>query len=95
MLGLHQGWWLKTDFAPTGRIPTSTTKEPTIADYMNEFVRLGYLEQVQAFSLAVKKEPIGAMINASFCSDEMKAAMKKLVEKRIKELQDALTQKSN
>jgi len=95
VLGIHQGWWLTTDFAPSGRVPTSKSKDPSMVDYVKEFVRLGYVEQVEAFAAIAIKEVIHPIIDRSFCSEEMKTAMKKLIEKRIKELQDALVQKSS
>lgn len=94
MLGLEQGEWLAADFAPTGRIPTKSTSDPSIGDYAREFIRLGYCDVVDTFSSTVKYEKIFSLIDKSFCSHGMKAALGKLIEKRIKELDAALSKKS-
>lgn len=92
-LGLENGEWLKADFSPKGRIPTKTTQEPTAQDYVIEFIRLGYLEQVQSFSKRLNLAKINTLIDDSFCSALMKSAYKKLVHKRTQEIHDELSKR--
>lgn len=94
MLGLHHGWWLKTDFAPPGRIPTKASKDPSMKDYVEEFIRLGHQELVQQFADIAQMENIEPLIERSFCSEDMKLAMKTLTRKRLMELKDALVTRS-
>jgi hypothetical protein len=93
-LGLEGGEWLKADFSPKGRIPTQETTEPTIRDYVVEFDRLGYAEQVSAFAKRVNISKINALIDSSFCSPLMKGAIKRLVRSRVKEVEDELSKRS-
>ena len=93
-LGLESGDWLKADFSPKGRIPTKETNEPTAKDYVIEFERLGYLEEVRAFSRRVDLLKINTLTDLSFCSDPMKNAIKNLVRKRHEEISNELSKGS-
>lgn len=93
-LGLESGEWLKADFSPKGRIPTKENKEPTLRDYVKEFIRLGYKEQVIAFVKKVNIQKINGLIDASFCTQLMKEAIKKLIASRARELEDELSKRS-
>lgn len=93
-LGLESGDWLKSDFSPKGRIATQATDEPTTKDYVIEFKRLGYLEQVIAFAKRVNLEKLELLIEASFCSSLMKEAYKKLIHNRTREVKDELSKRS-
>ena len=92
-LGLEQGEWLKADFNPKGRIPTKKTQEPIARDYVIEFIRLGYLEQIQSFAKRVNLTKINTLIDESFCSVLMKSAYKKLVHKRSEEIHNELSKR--
>lgn len=89
-LSLESGPFLAADFHPTGRIATSKTKEPSMIDYVMELKRLDQFEIVQKFAAKVKISKIEELIDESFCSDLMKAALKKLINKRYQELLDGL-----
>lgn len=89
-LSLVSGPILQADFNPTGRIATAETKEPSMSHYVTELKRLHQEELIQEFYLKVKMKRIEQLIDNSFCSDLMKDAIKKLIQKRYKELQDAL-----
>jgi len=89
-LSLESGPFLAADFHPTGRIATSKTKEPSMIDYVTELKRLDQLEIVQKFAAKVKISKIEELIDESFCSDLMKTALKKLINKRYQELLDGL-----
>ena len=90
-LGLENGDWLKADFSPKGRITTKKSEEPTTKDYVIEFKRLGYLDQVLAFSKNINIIQINRLIDDSFCSPLMKAAYKNLIRKRTEEIQNELS----
>lgn len=60
-------------------------------DYVKELIRLGYQDHVQAFYLSIKLPRLLQLIDESFCSDLMKEAIKTLVTKRFKELENELS----
>lgn len=62
----------------------------TMLHYVNELKRLNQEELIQSFYSRVKIQKIEQLIDNSFCSDLMKEAFKKLIQKRYKELQDAI-----
>jgi hypothetical protein len=95
-LGLESGDMLKADFNPTGRIATHLSLEPSMKDYVVEFTRLGYTSYVEKFheQLASKwMKNIMQLIQNSFCSQLMKNALNKLINKRYQELDDGVTKK--
>lgn len=85
-LSLVSGDFLRADFNPTGRIATAATKEPSMKDYVLELKRLEYGDLVKQFIQKVKINKIQNLINESYCSDLMKEALKKLIQKRYQEL---------
>lgn len=88
-LGLEQGGMLRAQFEPTGRIRTQSVDNPTMKDYVAEFVRLGHEAVVDAFSARVRGVDWETMIRQSDCSNAMKNALVRLVTKRSQELIDA------
>jgi len=89
-LSLEKGEMLKADFNPTGKISTQNTFEPRMCDYVKEFKKLGYIKQIKEFHQKADLSKIDCLISNSFCSDLMKQAIKKLIAKRHKELNDEL-----
>lgn len=89
-LALEQGEMLKADFNPTGKISTSTTFEPSMKDYVEELNKLGYKQETLEFYRSIELDEINKLIDESFCSDLMKGAIKRLVNKRYQELKNAL-----
>ena len=89
-LGLCSGGILNADIHPTGRIATLETKEPSMNDYVKELKRLGQSDLVHAFVNKLKIQKIEELIENSYCTALMKAAMKRLILKRNKELVDAI-----
>ncbi len=87
-LGLESGSLLKADFNPFGRIATHHTVEPSMKDYVLEFQRLDFKDRVKDFWSRIKFTNIEGLIHRSFCSDLMKDALKRLITKRYKELED-------
>jgi hypothetical protein len=90
-LSLEEGFILKTDFNPTGKISTQNTFEPSMRDYIQEFKKLGFLNEITEFYQAIKLPQLLELIDNSFCSDDMKQAIKKLLTKRFEELKGELT----
>lgn len=90
-LSLEEGNMLKADFNPTGKISTHATYEPCMQDYVKELKRLGYKDDAQAFYQRIKLDQLFQLIEESFCSDLMKEAIKILVKKRFKELENELS----
>lgn len=91
-LALEEGEMLKAHHNPTGKICTSATFEPNMQDYAEEFIKLGYIQDVKKFYQSIKLDEINKLIDESFCSDLMKEAISKLVNKRYEELQHVLLQ---
>lgn len=89
-LSLEEGEMLKADFNPTGKICTSKTLEPSMKDYVAELKNLGFKNEIESFFSRVKITKINFLIENSFCSDNMKSALKRLINKRYEELKNAL-----
>lgn len=93
-LSLEKGDWLKADFDARGKIATKATNAPNMSDYVVELIRLGYKEEVQKFYRHVQGmgwTQIIDRINHSACSHLMKAAITKVMTKRLQELENALS----
>ncbi len=58
-------------------------------DYVREFKRLGYQAEIDSFYKRLSISRINQLINDSFCSDLMKKSIKRLIEKRFEELENA------
>jgi len=57
-------------------------------DYVKELKRLGYVDEINEFYQSIRLSQLYQLIDESFCSDSMKNAIKTLIEKRYKELQN-------
>ncbi len=90
-LSLERGDMLKADFNPTGKISTKATLEPSMRDYVKELKRLGYQYDLDVFYRSIRLQIILNLIDNSFCSPLMKTAIKNLINKRFKELEDELS----
>lgn len=93
-LSLEKGPMLKADFAPKGKIGTSHTLEPSMNDYVKDLKKLGYHNEIQEFYNTIKIDTLYQLIDDSFCSPLMKDAIKTLVTKRYKELENELCSKA-
>ncbi len=89
-LSLEKGNMLKADFNPAGKISTQTTYEPSMCDYVKELKRLGYKENIEQFYSKAGFSKIAKLIQESFCSELMKEALKRLINKRYMELENEL-----
>lgn len=87
-LGIHSGNLLKAQFEPRGRIATESTAEPTVVDYCVEFERLDLGLSIKVFHKKVMTVDFKTIINTGPCSELMKAAFCRLVEKRVKEFDE-------
>lgn len=89
-LGLEQGQLLKAQFNPCGKIATAHTQTPTLKDYVQDFLNLGFSKTVHAFYKRIPADHFSTLIEKSFCSDLMKSAIQRLINVRVKEYEDAL-----
>lgn len=90
-LSLESGFILKADHNPSGKIATSNTYSPNMFDYVQELLNLGFESEIARFltNLTIRGiNNINTIIDDSFCSQLMKDALKKLIDKRYKELQN-------
>lgn len=74
---------------PRGAIATKHTREPTMIDYVNEWLRLGFDESIKEFKNKVNLSEIHHLIKNSFVSPKRQDAFIRLTERRYKELCDA------
>ncbi len=89
-LGLESGQMLKADFNPLGKVATSKALNPSMRDYVEELRILGYESRLRHLQKKIPIKQIRTLIHTSFCSDLMKGAFLRLIDKRYKELNDAL-----
>ena len=90
-LSLETGNMLKADFNPTGKISTKATNKPSMSDYIRELKRLGYQNDIKEFYADIKLELINRLVQESFCSHLMKNAMNALIQKRVQELKNEIS----
>lgn len=89
-LGLESGNFLLADWNPAGKIAVKHTAEPVLKDYLIEIKRLGYWAEVNIFIRNFPEKEILKMISeAGYLSENMRSAVQKLFNKRVKELKDA------
>lgn len=94
-LSLEQGFMLKTDLNPAGSIATQNVNDPLMHHYVKELDRLGYIDIVDEFYLNIKIDKIYSLIKDSFCTEEMKNAIRKLISKRYEELKNEIRIKTD
>ncbi len=75
---------------PRGAIATAKTREPLMSDYVQEWVRLGFKNEVSHFAESIDLPQISLTIDSSFLSERRKTAMLNLCDRRYKELCDAI-----
>lgn len=93
-LSLEQGFMLKADFNPTGKIATQDANNPSMRDYVIELELLGFEDIVKEFYTKVKLDQILSLVENSFCTEDMKKAMRTLICKRYKELENEIRVKA-
>jgi len=87
-IGIEDEFLLGADHNPKGSIETSVTNEPSIKDYINEFIKLGYAEITDSFieKIESKWDEIILLIQNSKMSSKRKTAFIKILEKRKSEI---------
>jgi len=89
-LGLEQGEMLKANFSPRGKIRTKNNPEPSAQDYVHEFIRLNYKNNVIDFIERINITKIDKLISQCHCSTLMEKALSKLINARYIEMKNAL-----
>ena len=86
-LGLESGAMLSADWNPLGKILTLQDAHPSMSAYLCELQRLGFGFMIDEFLVSLKHQNLDEMIETSpALSANMKHALKRLIQKRIKEL---------
>lgn len=88
-LALEDPDFLNVQHEPRGAIATQTTLEPTMKDYVQEWIRLDIDEPIKRFRNRVNILEINELIQSSFISPKRQNALIRLIERRYKELLDA------
>lgn len=85
---------LGAQLSPRGAIATSKTSEPTLIDYTNELIRLGFRSNIEKFLKKIDSYAIESLIKTSFISPKRQKAFLKLITSRYKELTNELISQS-
>ncbi|MBY0281880.1 MAG: HipA domain-containing protein [Alphaproteobacteria bacterium] len=88
-IGIEDYSFLLAQHNPRGKIETSLTKEPTMRDYVFEFCQLGYEGWMKEFRKKIDTLQIEQLMKKSFLSEKRQMAFSSLIERRIKEFDDA------
>lgn len=88
-LGIEEEAFLGLIHEPRGAIATKATSEPTMKDYVQEWIRLGFKEQINEFKNSINLPHIQKLMQGSFISPKRQYALSQLIERRYQELEDA------
>jgi hypothetical protein len=77
---------LDAQHEPRGAIGTKKSQEPTMRDYVDEWVRLGFSEPILDFKRTIHIANIETLIAGSFISPKRQSALKRLIQRRYQEL---------
>lgn len=75
---------------PRGAIATLETNEPIMKDYVKEWFRLGFKEEVINFAKCINLQAIESLVNSSFLSSARKDAILRLIQRRYREICNAI-----
>jgi hypothetical protein len=75
---------------PRGAIATLATNEPMMKDYVKEWFRLGFKEEVINFAKRINLQGIECLVNSSFLSSARKDAILRLIQRRYGEICNAI-----
>ncbi|MBM3197798.1 MAG: type II toxin-antitoxin system HipA family toxin [Chlamydiae bacterium] len=75
---------------PRGAIATLETNEPVMKDYVKEWVRLGFKEEMVSFAKRVNLQTIERLITLSPLSTLRKNAIFRLIQRRYQEMCHAI-----
>lgn len=74
---------------PRGAIATFETNKPVMKDYVKEWFRLGFKEEVLNFAERIDMQTIESLVNSSFLSSPRKDAIFRLIQRRYQEINNA------
>ncbi|EKE10467.1 MAG: hypothetical protein ACD_16C00030G0004 [uncultured bacterium] len=83
--------FLAAAHAPRCAIATSSTEEPMMKEYIMEYRRLGFEDEIHEFKKCLDIEKLTSLINHSFLSEERKKAFLTFVERQYREVNYALS----
>lgn len=89
-IGVEDEMLLGAQHNPKGKIATTKTNEPTMKDYVAEFIENGHKTLVQEFMDGIDLEKLRQIVSESFISQKRKAALMKIIYERTMELKNAL-----
>jgi len=75
---------------PRGAIATKETNEPIMKDYIKEWFRLGFKEEVINFAKHIDLQTIESLVNSSFLTTPRKSAIFRLIQRRYQEMYHAI-----
>lgn len=75
---------------PRGAIATLKTNEPIMKDYVEEWFRLGFKEEVINFAKRINLQTIEDLVNSSLLSNVRKDAIMRLIQRRYQEICHAI-----
>ncbi len=90
-LGIEEQGLLLAKHNPRGKIMTSYNAEPTMHDYVVEFIEMGYKSWIEEFLEKIIQAQISQLITESLLSDKRKQAFTSLVQQRLEELKNAIS----
>lgn len=89
-IGTEEEMLLVAQHSPKGRIATSETNEPSMADYLKEFLEMGYSSTVENFYKRLNIDKIEEMIESSHLCKKRKKAFFRIVKNRYEEMNNVL-----
>ena len=85
-IGIENAGFLPADHSPKGRIATCRNPEPVMADYIEEFTRLGFANVVEEFRHQAQLEKLMALSGWDLLSSERAESLRRLIAKRTEQL---------
>lgn len=89
-IGIEDHSLLLAHHNPRGKIATSSTTEPILRDYVQDFNELGYSSVVSSFLSKVQKIDFRTIIQKPFLSEKRQEAFLTLIKRRQEEFENAL-----
>lgn len=85
-IGIEDGFLLRANHSPRGKIATTDSNEPEMIDYLEEFTRLGYGDAVANFRKKLMTVDIMKLTGWKHLSNERANSLRKLIVKREKQV---------
>ena len=84
-IGIAAEFILGAQISPSGSIWTSTSQEPRVQEYVDEFIRLDYQRIVKLFvkKVLTKEDDLVKIVDNSILSEQRKVAFKNLLKSRV------------